>query len=180
MNNDLQHKSNAVNSILNRNTKFKSTNERNIRVQNRSQIPPTIKQVDLTNSSNLIKLGDTVLSLVRSKNESVSTVVVSLNKIIFEGKSTSYISLDDFDSCSTLTGRVLKFMSHTNDQIIWNSNYGDEFSFKSAHSVVFCTSLADGITNIYTYINVFNLNEALTALKTVYHSLPNTTKLPLI
>ena len=35
---ELQHKANAVNSILNRKTKFKSSNERNIRVYNRSQV----------------------------------------------------------------------------------------------------------------------------------------------
>ena len=37
-----------------------------------------------------------------------------------------------------------------------DTSYGIRITIGSAHSLIFTTSLADGITNIYTYINCLN------------------------
>lgn len=129
-----------------------------------------------------LKLGDTLLSLVRFKNGCLGTAVICVNKIVFGGKIQNMISMEEFNSEASLTGRVLKFDNFVDDHVIWNRNFSNLITVESIHSLIFNTSLKDGLSEILTFINLSNLVEANNALKTIFNSFSQQTinKLPMI
>ena len=94
-------------------------------------LPP---QID---STAVVRVTDLFLTIAKLKNGTISSVILSVTKLLYLNQSVSYIEYKDLGD-SILEGPVLIISESNDTHVIWDGHYGDLITIDGQ----FCTDLS--------------------------------------
>ncbi|CAF1140578.1 unnamed protein product, partial [Brachionus calyciflorus] len=137
------HKANAVNSVLNNNTKL--SNDRVIRV--RSQIESLTVTDDMEDLETVVRLTDTLITPIKYKDGSYGAVIISITRIVYNDKLCPFFIHSNFNEAE-FTGNILKIEKKEDDYFIWKGNYGQSIKTDGQFSSILSLKIIDQSRNI--------------------------------
>jgi hypothetical protein len=164
-----QHKSNAINSILYKVTKLRTTDRlRRVRENDAYDWGQDDDIFNFQNSERTVKLTDLIFSMAKFKSGGVGIVLISINRIKLNGHNVYFVDTQDFN-LATFSGKVLEFNnSITGDSIIWSNTYGQSIEVKGKDSLSFDMQTSEMENEIKCYIKIENLKDALQILQSTF------------
>ena len=155
------HKNAAVKKFINCITK--SSTDRLHRVFNSTPVLAASSNYDVE-SNDLIRLSDTLLTLVKLKGGAISAVLFCVNKI--KHKNEVLLSIkNSLIKEAVFHGSILKFSSISETTLNWQAEYGDNACFDGQYCV---ECIEEPIFNFDAVFSLNNLKNSIEYLSNLY------------